>query len=82
MEMCIKGEWRKGYASVIKPRSAEAKKWFAAVFNRAAFIPKIFGVIYSKKHGLSADHLEFLSLKSGLVKLTESREDHIYESKP
>ncbi len=76
MEALIKGSWKKGYASLIKPNSIESKKWFEAVFNRAAFIPKIFGVIYNKEQGLSESQLEFLSKDSGLVKFTERKEDH------
>lgn len=77
MELCIKGEWKKGYASLIQPNDGDLKKWYEAVFNRAPFIPKIFGVIYNRKIGLSEDQLEFLSGKSGLVKFTENEKDHI-----
>lgn len=72
MDVCIKGEWKHGYACLVEANSEESKHWFNAVFNRAAFIPKIFGVIYNKQQGLSHSQLKFLSLKSGLVKFVES----------
>lgn len=76
MDVLIKGKWRSGYASVLQAEDPEYKKWFEAVFDRAFFIPKIFGVDYDAQAGLSENQIAVLAAKSGLVKFTEHREDH------
>jgi hypothetical protein len=76
MDILIKGEWRNGFASVLQAQDPEYKKWFEAVFDRAFFIPKIFGIDYDAGAGLSQSQITALAAKSGLVKFTERREDH------
>ncbi len=80
MAVLIKGQWKSGYASVVKPTNGEFKKWFEAVFDRAGFIPKIFNIIYNKKQGLSNSQLEYLSSRSALVKFTQTAEEHLLET--
>ncbi len=76
MDLLIKGKWVSGFASVLTPENPEYKSWFEAIFSRASFIPKIFLADYDKRRGLSAEQIDSLHAKSGLVKFTRQREDH------
>lgn len=77
MMVCIQGEWLEGYASVLQSDHPEYKHWFESVFSRAAFIPKIFGVVFDKGNGLTDKQISDLSSKSGIVKFTQNRHDHL-----
>ncbi|NRB39355.1 MAG: nitroreductase family deazaflavin-dependent oxidoreductase [Pseudomonadales bacterium] len=77
MGLCIKGVWVEGYASVLRADNAEYKTWFESVFSRAAFIPKLFGIDFDRGQGLSAAQIETLASRSGIVKFTKNRADHL-----
>jgi len=77
MSVCIRGQWEQGYASVVGPETPEYKKWFESVFAKAGFIPKIFGVEFDKNNGLTKEQISRLASRSGVVKFTKNRADHL-----
>lgn len=76
MDVLVRGRWEFGYASVVKSGTSEFKNWYELVFGRASYIPKRFGITYSKANGLSKEQIDLLSNTSGLVKFTRNEDDH------
>lgn len=75
MEIKHKGKWQYGEAIFINIDSDEYISWFERIFNKDAFMPKIFKIHdYDKKIGLSQSQRNTLiENASGVVKFTPEK---------
>ncbi len=69
IDICLKGQWICTTAEVLAPRSHELKQRAEACFQRARFIPRIFGVDYDAVQGLSETQIDALANYAVIVKI-------------
>ena len=69
IDVCVRGKWSSGTACVLGAEEKPYAYWLERCFQRAPFMPKIFGVKYDKKQGLTAQNISTLSDYAVLVKV-------------
>lgn len=69
IDVCVKGQWSMGTARVLQRDEEAYSLWLERCFQRAPFMPRIFGVNYDKRQGLTGENISAMAAYAVLVKV-------------
>jgi hypothetical protein len=72
VELLLRGKTVRGVAETLVPGSPEFKRYAEASFRRARFVPKIFGVDFDPRAGLSDTQVRKLGDEAAIVKVARA----------
>ena len=70
IEVLLRGVRRHGEAHTLAPESGEFRRCADACFRRARFIPRLFGVAFDPRAGLTEEQVIQLARRAAVVRIT------------
>jgi hypothetical protein len=72
IEVLLRGVRRQGDARTLAPNSGEFRRCADESFRRSRVIPRLFGITYDPRGGLTEEQLTHLARRAAIVRITLS----------